>query len=204
MNRTLPRFSLTSIALLSCIQAHAASPSFDCSKVEKDSIEEMVCQSAELTDLDVKLANAYKAASQKAANQHPNLLKAEQRGWIKGRNDCWKSDDKNACVADSYRQRTAELQARYQLIAGKGPVHYACDGNPAKEVVATFYPTEPKSVVAEFGDSSSLMFLQDSDSGQHYVGRNETLTAGKDITTVVWGYEAPQMQCKALDKPHQQ
>lgn len=197
-------FALFCAALLPGLPAQAASPSFDCSKVDKGSIEELVCQSPELTDLDLKLADAYKAASQKAVNQQPNLLKAEQRGWIKGRNDCWKSDNRNACVADSYRQRTAELQARYQLIAGKAPVHYACDGNPAKEVIATFYPTEPKSVLVEFGDSSSLMFLQPSGNGSQYLGRNETLTEEQDVTTVVWGYEAPEMKCKALDKPHQQ
>ena len=190
---------LPSLLLFACLsinlQAHAASPSFDCSKVDKGSTEELVCQSPELTDLDLKLADAYKAASQKAVNQHPNLLKAEQRGWIKGRDECWKSEDRNACVADSYRQRTAELQARYQLIAGKGPVHYACDGSPAKEVIATFYPTEPKTVLVEFGDSSSLMFLQPSGNGSQYLGRNETLTEGLDVTTVVWGYEAREMKC---------
>lgn len=204
MNKTHLPFALACAALLPGLPVLAASPSFDCSKVDKGSIEELVCQSPELTDLDLKLADAYKAASQKAVNQQPNLLKAEQRGWIKGRDDCWKSEDRNACVADSYRQRTAELQARYQLIAGKGLVHYACDGNPAKEVSATFYPTEPKSVLVEFGDSSSLMFLQPSGNGPQYLGRNETLTVGQDITTVVWGYEAPEMKCKALDKPHQQ
>lgn len=204
MNKTHLPFALLCAALLPGLPAQAASPSFDCSKVDKGSIEELVCQSPELSDLDLKLADAYKAGSQKAVSQQPNLLKAEQRGWIKGRNDCWKSEDRNACVADSYRMRTAELQARYQLIAGKGPVHYACDGNPAKEVIATFYPSDPKSVLVEFGDSRSLMFLQPSGSGSQYLGRNETLTEEQDVTTLVWGYEAPEMKCKALDQPHQQ
>ncbi|MBB6340962.1 uncharacterized protein HNP49_001119 [Pseudomonas fluvialis] len=195
MSKSHLHFALLCAALLPGLPVLAASPSFDCSKVDKGSTEELVCQSPELTDLDLKLADAYKAASKKAVNQHPNLLKAEQRGWIKGRDECWKSEDRNACVADSYRQRTAELQARYQLIAGKGPVHYACDGSPAKEVIATFYPTEPKTVLVEFGDSSSLMFLQPSGNGSQYLGRNETLTEGQDVTTVVWGYEAPEMKC---------
>lgn len=190
--------------LLASLPALAAKPSFDCSKAEPGSIEEMVCQSPELTDLDLKLADAYKAASQKAVNQQPNLLKAEQRGWIKGRNDCWKSDNRNACVADSYRQRTAELQARYQLIAGKAPVHYACDGNPAKEVITTFFATEPPTALVEYGDSTSLMYLQPAASGARYQGQNESFWEHHGEAVVVWGYEAPEMKCKALDKPHQQ
>ena len=40
------------------------------------------------------------------------MLKAEQRGWIKGRNDCWKSDDMRGCVANEYRYRINELKDR--------------------------------------------------------------------------------------------
>lgn len=40
------------------------------------------------------------------------MLKAEQRGWIKGRNDCWRSDDMRGCVAGEYRLRINELKDR--------------------------------------------------------------------------------------------
>lgn len=183
--------------LLASLPALAAKPSFDCSKAEPGSIEEMVCQSPELTALDLKLADAYKAASQKAANQQPNLLKAEQRGWIKGRNECWKSEDKSTCVTDSYRLRTAELQARYQLVKGTGPVFYSCDNNPAKEVVATFFATEPPTASVEHGDSTSLMYLQPTGSGARYQGQNESFWEHHGEAVVVWGFEAPQMNCKA-------
>lgn len=203
MNNLYLPVTLSCAAALICLSAQAASPSFDCSKVEAGSIEQMVCQDPALTTLDLKLADTYRAASKKAVNQQPNLLKAEQRGWIKGRNDCWKSDDKNACVADSYRQRTAELQARYQLIAGKGPFFYTCDDNPAKELVATFYPSEPNTALVEFGDNSSLMYLQPDTAGRQYRGGDNILNEGQNITTVVWGYEAPSMKCKARAKPYQ-
>jgi uncharacterized protein len=76
----------------------AACPSFDFSKVEKDSIEELICKDDELSALDLKMAEVYAAAAKKAVNEHPPVLKAEQRGWIKGRNDCWKEADKRKCV----------------------------------------------------------------------------------------------------------
>ena len=93
-------------------------------KVEAGSIEEMVCKDKGLSALDRRLAEVYAAASKKAVNEQPPVLKAEQRGWIKGRNDCWKSDDRRKCVEDNYRLRIAELQAKYRLVPGTGPVTY--------------------------------------------------------------------------------
>jgi len=61
------------------------------------------------------------AAAKKAVNEYPPVLKAEQHGWIKGRNDCWKEADKRKCVEESYRRRIAELQSRYRLVSAKGP-----------------------------------------------------------------------------------
>jgi len=176
-------------------EAMAAGPSFPCDKVETGSIEEMICRDDALAALDVKLADVYAAAANKAVNEHPPVLKAEQRGWIKGRDECWKSDDKRACVATEYQRRIAELQAQYRLVAAKGPVFYACDGNPANEVVATFFETDPPTLIAERGDSTSLMYLEPSGSGSKYVGRNETFRDQHGAALVTWGYGAPEMHC---------
>ncbi|WP_394560966.1 MliC family protein [Aquipseudomonas alcaligenes] len=190
----MSRFVLFSLLLASPLALQAA-PSFDCAKVEAGSIAELVCQTPQLAQLDVKLAEVYQQASAKAQNEHPPMLKAEQRGWLKGRDECWKADDKPQCVADSYTRRIAELQARYQLIAGKGPVFYQCDGQPAKEVVATYYATEPPTALVEFGDSSSLMYLQPSGAGARYQGQNESLWEHQGEAVVTWGYQAPEMRC---------
>ncbi|MGB9442066.1 MAG: hypothetical protein WCB15_29275 [Desulfobacterales bacterium] len=48
-----------------------------------------------------------KVQDKKAINEHPPVQKAVQHGWIKGRNDCWKSADKGKCIDQSYRRRTA-------------------------------------------------------------------------------------------------
>ncbi len=79
-------------------EASAQTPSFSCNQVETGSIEEMICKDGALSSLDRKLADVYAQASRKATNEHPPMLQAEQRGWIKGRDECWKSDDKRACV----------------------------------------------------------------------------------------------------------
>jgi uncharacterized protein len=77
-------FYLSASLLLVAVSAMAQGPSFDCSKVEKGSIEELVCQSDELSALDRQMAEVYSAAAKKAIYEHPPVLKAEQRGWIKG------------------------------------------------------------------------------------------------------------------------
>jgi uncharacterized protein len=92
---------------------YANQPSFDCSKVKKNSSEGIICSSDALMDLDNELAAVYKQALPKATKD--DMLKAHQRGWIKGRDDCWKADDEKKCMADEYRLRIKELKEKYAL-----------------------------------------------------------------------------------------
>lgn len=156
----------------------------------------MICADDDLAKLDRKLAEVYAAASKKAVNEHPPVLKAEQRGWVKGRNECWKSDDKRGCVEESYRMRIAELQAKYRLVSANGPVPYICDGNPANEVVATYFQTNPLTLIAERGDQTSLMYLQKSGSGTKYQGCNESSWEHQGEAVITWGYGTKEMKCK--------
>jgi heat shock protein HslJ len=68
--------------------------------------------------------------------------------------------------------------------------------NPADEVIATYFQTDPPSLIAERGDQTSLMFLEPSASGARYVGRNESLWEHQGEATVVWGYQEPEMRCR--------
>lgn len=174
----------------------AVNPAFDCKKVAQGSIEELICNDPELAALDLKLASVFKQASKKASNENPPVLKAEQRGWIKGRNDCWKSPDNSQCVKDAYLQRISELQARYQLIAGTGPIVFFCNANPADQVIVTFFQTDLPTLIAERGDSVSLMYQQPSASGTRYQGRNETFWEHQGEATITWGFEAPELHCR--------
>ncbi|OXY82225.1 MliC family protein [Oceanimonas doudoroffii] len=174
-------------------------PSYNCDDIHPDSIEAMICTDAGLAAQDRKLAGIYQQALAKAANEQPSTLKAEQRGWIKGRNECWKNEDKQACVQQQYRLRTTELQARYRLVPERGPFRFACDGTPANEVVVTFYETEPATLIAEYGDSVSLMYAQPAASGSRYQGRNESFWEHRGETMIQWGYDASEMRCKPVN-----
>ena len=189
---------LGSVLLCLAETAMAEGPSFACDKVAPGSIEELICENEELSALDRKLSNVYAAASEKALNERSPQLKAEQRGWIKGRDECWKSDDREECVRNAYLLRTSELQALYRLVPGSGPVRYVCDGDPAAEVVATFFQTDPPTLIAEYDGSVSLMFIQPSASGAKYQGRNETFWEHQGEALITWGYEAAEMHCRKI------
>jgi len=175
--------------------AEAQGPSYDCDNVKAGSIEEMICTDKGLSALDRRLTEVYTIAIEKAVNEHPPILKPEQRGWIKGRNDCWKSDDRRGCVQSTYKLRIAELQAKYRLVPGNGPVTYFCDGDPTIEVIATFFKTDPPTLIAEHGDQVSLMYLQPSGSGSKYQGRNESIWEHSGEAVITWGYGSKKMRC---------
>ena len=92
-------------------------PSFDCSKVAKQSCEAIICSSNTLIDLDRELSDTYKQALIKAPKE--DMLKAYQRGWIKGRNECWKENNAKGYMVDLYSHRIQELKEKYHLIDGE-------------------------------------------------------------------------------------
>ena len=107
------KYILYSLVLLTASSVHANQPSFDCSKVEKESCEAIICASDKLMGLDRELSHVYKQALVKAPKE--DMLKAYQRGWIKGRNECWKVKDAEIYMAELYQQRIKELKEKYQL-----------------------------------------------------------------------------------------
>ena len=177
------------------LAAIAQPPSFDCRKA-LSSAEKRVCEQPALASLDRKLAHTYRAASARAGNTMQATLKAEQRGWIKGRDDCWKAADLTACVRDSYTLRIAELQARYQLLPAQASVRYRCGSSAANDMQVRFYATEPATLIAERGDRSELMYQQPAASGARYAGRNSWLWEHHGEATVVWEWQGKEEVCR--------
>jgi uncharacterized protein len=171
-------------------------PGFDCKQVPANSAEALICQNPRLSQLDQQLQQVFTKAAALAVNEHPPLLKAEQRGWIKGRNECWKDANEVACMQDAYQRRIAELQARYRLVSMRGPLRYQCGAAPADDLVLSYFATEPATLIAERGDGVSLMFLQPN--GTDYLGRNETLWPQQDGVRLQWGYQAPALTCRPV------
>jgi uncharacterized protein len=171
-----------------------AGPSFGCAQAVAGSIEALICADGQLSELARTLAEVYAAASAKS-DENSAALRAGQRGWLKRRAACWNGDDRRDCVEQAYVERIAELQARYALVPGKGPVTYVCDGDSASLVIATYFATDPPTLLAKRGGGESLMYLQRSGSGAMYQSRNETLWEHHGAALITWGHEAPQMHC---------
>ncbi len=175
-------------------------PAFDCLRDGSGTVVKLVCGDEALGALDRQMASVYALALKQTRLPHLRVLKAEQRGWVKGRDDCWKATDVRTCVVDAYEFRTVELQARYRLVPANGPFTWTCDGDPRNEVVVTHFATEPATLIAERGDQSSVMRQQPAASGTRYVGRNESFWEHQGEATLVWGYQAPEMHCQPAER----
>lgn len=107
----------------------AATPSFDCAKASHE-VELLICKDAELAELDNSLSSLYRVVLKHTPASEQKRLKAEQRGWVKGRDDCWKDSDMRGCVLSEYRTRIDALKDRGQSRASwQGPAS-ATPGTP--------------------------------------------------------------------------
>jgi uncharacterized protein len=185
---------ITPLLATAQLQATTADNQINCQANGLGTVDQLICSDPELLKQDQQLAEVYQQALLKAVNEKPPLLKAEQRGWVKGKADCWKEEDKKACASTLYTQRIAELQARYELMPASKKLLLSCENNPANEISVRYYPTTPATLIADYGDQVSFMYQQ---ADQSYVGRNEKLSEQNGIFTVQWGYEAPLQRCMA-------
>lgn len=150
-------------------------PSFDCAKA-RSGAEQAICASEELSRLDRLVSARYSAALDvirgldTGAEPAEDQLRTEQRGWIKGRDECWKADDESACIRDAYLRREAALVARWMLQEPVNVATWACGGSPANQVVTYFYDTTLPSLRFERGDSIDTGSLVPTASGAKYDG----------------------------------
>jgi uncharacterized protein len=172
----------------------AAQPSFDCAKATHE-IEQLVCKSDALAALDNRMFSVFTRAlaTVKADAGATKLLRAEQREWIKSRDDCWKAADRSACTTLTYKKRIAELQAVYGLVPAYARVVYTCDGDPASELVARIYRTDPEVTLVERNHRTVTTYQTISADGARFEGGNTVYwDKGRDAM-VTW--DGKDMQC---------
>ena len=184
----------------------AATPSFDCKKAEGQ-IEQLVCKDATLARLDRETTRLYGLAldARSLPTTQKKSLIAEQRGWIKGRNDCWKADDAHACTTTTYLQRIYDLRhgyagARTQDDRGisRGPFNIRCPGVDAV-IAGTFVQTDPGYAYLRWLDQQLVLQQAPAASGARYVvtlkdGEAQFWDKGPDARLVLPG--KPEMNCR--------
>ncbi len=186
--------------------ALAQGPAFDCSKAQGE-VETLICKDPGLAALDRKLDGVYKAAMKKARDGMPATLRTEQRGFISGRNECWKARSDGTfltaswrattvreCVEGNYKLRISELQAQWQLVPARAPVFYVCGASPANEIIATFFETDPPTARLERGDRTTTVWLVPAGSGAKYEGQNVEFWTKGNEAMVTWLSES--LQCR--------
>lgn len=144
--------------------AAASGPSFDCAKASSR-YEKMVCDTPELSALDRQLDGVFKQAL--ARSTEKDVLRAEQRGWIKGRDECWKASDVMACVRELYQVRIVELRVDRGLAPQARTVAYDCRGSD-QPLTAAFYNDAPRAAIVTLGRDRAILIGAPSASGVRY------------------------------------
>lgn len=161
-------------------------PTFDCAKAA-GKVETLICGDAALAALDRRLADVYARTLAESPANVAATQKALQRGWIKGRDDCWKSAETKVCVQREYQSRIVELQIVSGQVAGLPPATFKCTGAPAAPVTATFYnETEPASAVITVGTDQVMAFAQPVASGISYVGNGVAYREHQGAVAIKW------------------
>ncbi len=202
--RPIPLLAITTGLLFGSLfwlgSACAIEPSFDCNKADHDA-EDLICKDDEISALDNQLAGVYAASLENIPADERKNLKAMQRGWIKGRNDCWKSRDLRDCVKFAYESRITELQIQGGLVSVPEPVQYQCNSGDYDYLTAIFYRSTVLSVVAltRINDRETwqvIAYHSRSGSGAKYEGQNVLFWSKGNEAMLEWNGE--QLKCREI------
>lgn len=141
-------------------------PSFDCNAAASEA-EKLVCKDPELAVLDRRLAEVF-ARAKAAPGADQARLAAEQRGWVKGRDECRKSVERSRCVSEAYMTRTVQLQLDNGETIVPDAIAYDCDDKSKPFTVVYYTDLDPRSAVVTWGDDQAIAFPMMAASGARY------------------------------------
>lgn len=194
--RTLAQKSLAWLPVLFLLPltGQAAGPSFDCADARGE-VEHLVCENDDLALLDNELAEAF--ARSLATTADAEALRAAQRGWVRGRNDCWKADNVNRCIREHYHTRTVELEIASGELEAPTAVNYRCDNEAASRLSVSFYNTSrpPAAVIDNAGDRV-IALRAPSASGGRYTAAGVDFHEHHGDAMVLWF--GTEMRCQAM------
>ena len=168
------------------IQAQAPPrPTFDCAKATGE-IETLICKDPALIALDRKLADVFGTAVKKLPPRVAVEQRTLQRGWITNRNECVDADDLRACTERTYQMRIVELQIISGQLKGPKPVDFVCVGGEDRPLTLTYFETEPRSALIQYGGDRIIAFIARSASGARYTGANVDFSEHQGKATFTW------------------
>lgn len=171
--------------------APAQGPSFDCNQASSDA-ETQVCNDAELSALDRRLAELYKAAQ---TSPDELDIAAEQRGWVKGRDACWQAVDARRCLVEAYQTRIVELQIATTPGPAPAAVNFVCEGSDKPLAVTYYNEIEPKAALIRLGQDQAIAFLAQAASGARYT--REGVEFWEHQGEVTLAFYGTRLSCRA-------
>ncbi len=173
----------------------ATGPGFDCAKATSE-VEKLLCRDAALAALDRELAAQYQKVLAATRGEERERLTAVERGWVKGRDECWKDDQARRCIEEAYRTRLAELRIG-EGARPAGVQEYRCndDGQPLS---AVFYDQfEPRVAVVSHGRDQAIVFAAAAaDTLRHYARSGVRFDERADGAVVE--FYGIKLQCRRL------
>lgn len=180
------------------------SPSYNCRSAVHQ-VEKLICSDPALMTLDNQMAIVYESALQKAASIDDdsqaaiNTLKAMQRGWVKGRNDCWKlKKEMKKCISHSYSHRITYLQTKWSLMKPIQIENFSC-GEQSEKVLVELYSTGllPSAAIKYHNKRNVFISLQPKSSSTRYEGDFGSFFELNDKNAVLlWNQSQPKIICK--------
>lgn len=176
------------------VPALAVSPAFDCTSAEGE-VEQLICSDDELASMDLLLAKTYSQAIQNIPKEERDTFRAEQRGWIKGRNDCWKANNVRRCVEFSYQSKTVELQIIGGLVEAPEYQALSCadSADSLPFTLSVYQKTKPSAAVLTRGNDQVIAIKTAGGAANRYLAPNVSLLLGEGQVEVDWFGE--QVKC---------
>ena len=163
-----------------------AQPAFDCSKASGE-VEQLICADESLQALDRELARTWAKATETWPAEVTTEQRAVQRGWIKGRNDCWKAENQQDCVAFAYRSRLVELSISAGLVEAPGYYTLSCSEGGSEPFTAAFYnDLEPSAAVITRGNDQVIALSARAASGARYTAPGVEFWSKGNEAMVTW------------------
>lgn len=166
-------------------QDSMARAGFDCARAEAP-IEKLICGNPTLAVLDRETTRVLTLTREDASVSQPNVLK-DQDTWIKQRDECMTSTDKERCLADSYVARISALRS----------------DSPAARAAKGGISLGPFNAECDSGNTSlSVVFVNSQPSYAYIAGRKDTLVLKQALSGSGARYEAqyPKGQARLWNK----
>lgn len=178
-------------------------PSYNCEQKNLSSVEVLICNNSLLAAKDLALHERYKQLTTTVTDDaFARYVKVTQRGWIKGRNECWKSEPVDVCVNNEYAARMAKLDTLFRHYHEAPVVKLSCDTEPQVHYWFRRYNTDPLTATVSSEGASWLLYretAEDSPSSEEYRGPDASLTVASNMYKLTLPETEVPLRCVAED-----